>query len=181
MEKLTVSELLKKDLKGKTVIFPTDTVYGLGCLYSDKEAITKIYQMKLRPDTKPLPVLVHDYEFLKHVENGDKFKDKLIKKWPGAHTAIFKCRDDEFILPSLGKKTTAFRMPNSRVALTILGHFGYLATTSANISGSLPLLTLTDLEKAFKDKVDYLVTDEETFTGQASEIIDYTNKEAKLR
>lgn len=181
MEKITLNDLEKIELKGKTLIFPTDTVYGLGCLYNDQEAIDKIYRFKLRPLNKPLPILVHDYLFLEKVKNGFSFLEKLKTKWPGAHTAIFEIVDDTFKLASLSQKTTAFRMPNSKVCFTLLKRFGYLATTSVNISGSKPLSNLSEIEETFGDLVDYLVTDEEIGTKVASEIVDYTHNEERLR
>ena len=57
MDVVTLKELLRKDIKGKVVCFPTDTVYGVGALIEDEEAINKIYNLKHRDKTKPLAVL----------------------------------------------------------------------------------------------------------------------------
>ena len=63
MEKITVAQLLNKDLTAKVICFPTDTVYGIGCLYNDLEAIKKIFLIKQREATKPLVLLSPSNKF----------------------------------------------------------------------------------------------------------------------
>lgn len=176
MIKITVDELIKltkDDIKGKVIVFPTDTVYGIGSMIEDKEGVSKIYNLKHRDKNKPLANLAYSSEQIKEYVNITNPKTiELMKHWPGALTIIFNKKhiyNDE--LP-----TIAFRIPNSKVALTILKHFGVMAVTSMNLSGSEPLNNLEDIIKNFSSEIDYLVIDEEKHSNISSTIIDVTKE-----
>lgn len=123
---------------GKTVIFPTETVYGLGANALDEDAATKIYQAKGRPSDNPLLVHVADKEDVYDlVENVDDRAKLLIDKfWPGPLTIVFK---KKAIIPdrtSGGLDTVAIRMPSDQVARDLIRQAGVpIAAPSANISG----------------------------------------------
>ena len=181
MEKVSLEELLSKDIKGKIICFPTDTVYGVGALIDDNDAIDKIYEMKKRDYSKPLAILTASKNIDKYVLNISPDANRLINEgWPGALTLIFKKSHliSDKITSSLS--TVAFRMPNSKIALKILEHFGPLATTSVNISGDKPINSLEDIENKFKDDIDYLVIDQENVLGVPSKIIDVSSENIKI-
>ena len=123
---------------GKTVIFPTETVYGLGANALDEDAATKIYQAKGRPSDNPL--LVHGadkedvYDLVENVD--DRAKLLMDKFWPGPLTIVFK---KKAIIPdrtSGGLDTVAIRMPSDQVARDLIRQAGVpIAAPSANISG----------------------------------------------
>lgn len=123
---------------GKTVIFPTETVYGLGANALDEEAAAKIYQAKGRPSDNPLLVHVADKEDVYDlVENIDSRAKLLMDRfWPGPLTIVFKKKD---IIPdrtSGGLDTVAIRMPSDQVARDLIRQAGVpIAAPSANISG----------------------------------------------
>nr|WP_297394663.1 L-threonylcarbamoyladenylate synthase [uncultured Peptostreptococcus sp.] len=124
--------------EGKTVIFPTETVYGLGANALDEEAAAKIYQAKGRPSDNPLLVHVADKKDVYDlVENIDGRAKLLMEKfWPGPLTIVFKKKD---IIPdrtSGGLDTVAIRMPSDPVARQLIRRAGVpIAAPSANISG----------------------------------------------
>lgn len=180
MEKLTSDELLTKDLKGKIVCFPTDTVYGVGALYNDLDGIHKIYDMKKRDASKPLAILTPNTNIENFVLNITQDALQYMKEWPGALTIIFKRSD--VIDPSIvnGKDTVAFRMPDSDIALKILNHFGCMATTSVNISGEKEMNSINEIAEMFGDFIDYIVVDETTFSGKPSMIVDCSTNETKI-
>ena len=176
MIKITVDELIKltkDDIKGKVIVFPTDTVYGIGSMIEDKEGVSKIYNLKHRDKNKPLANLAYSTEQIKEYVNISNPKTiELMKHCHCALTIIFNKKhiyNDE--LP-----TIAFRIPNSKVALTILKHFGVMAVTSMNLSGSEPLNNLEDIIKNFSSEIDYLVIDEEKHSNISSTIIDVTKE-----
>lgn len=183
MEKVTVNELLSIDLKGKIVCFPTDTVYGVGAIYNDLEAINKIYLMKKRDYSKPLAILTNTKDIDQYIKYKSKKALELINNgWPGALTLIFEKSEVIDDIITSGKNTIAFRMPNSKIALAILDKFGLMATTSVNLSGEKPLNDINEIEKLFSDYIDYLVIDKETVNGKPSRIIDVTkDKEVIIR
>lgn len=174
MIKITVEELIKltkEDIKGKVIVFPTDTVYGIGSMIDDKEGVSKIYNLKHRDKNKPLANLAYSSEQIKeYVIISNPKTLELMKLWPGALTIIFNKKH----IYNNELPTIAFRIPNSNTALTILKHFGVMAVTSMNLSGSEPLNNIDDIIKNFENEIDYLVIDEEKHSNISSTIIDVT-------
>jgi L-threonylcarbamoyladenylate synthase len=176
MIKITVEELIKltkEDIKGKVIVFPTDTVYGIGAMIDDQEGVNKIYNLKHRDKNKPLANLAYSSEQIEEYVNitNPKIKE-LMKHWPGALTIIFNKKH----IYNNELPTIAFRIPNSNVALTILKRFGVMSVTSMNLSGSEPLNNLYDIIKNFESEIDYLVTNEEKHSNISSTIIDVTKE-----
>ena len=182
MIKIKVEELIKipaSDILGKVIVFPTDTVYGIGALCNDLDGIKKIYELKHRDKSKPLACLAADVEDIMPVINiNNERTSEFIKYWPGAITLIFEKKNRSFIDESLS--TIAFRIPNSQVALKILSHFGIMAVTSMNISGNMPLNDLKSIEESFGDVIDYLVIDEENLSTVSSTILDLSANDIKV-
>ena len=176
MIKITVEELIKltkEDIKGKVIVFPTDTVYGIGAMIDDQEGVNKIYNLKHRDKNKPLANLAYSSEQIEEYVNitNPKIKE-LMKHWPGALTIIFNKKH----IYNNELPTIAFRIPNSNVALTILKRFGVMSVTSMNLSGSEPLNNLDDIINNFESEIDYLVTNEEKHSNISSTIIDVTKE-----
>ena len=85
----------KIDSSWKIIIFPTDTVYGIGCKITDENSIKKIYEIKHRPQDKPLACLCANLEQINQIAILDKVAKKIIKNFmPGALTLILRARDD---------------------------------------------------------------------------------------
>ena len=181
MDVVTLEQLLTKDIKGKVVCFPTDTVYGVGALIDDTDAIKRIYYLKSRDITKPLAVLTGTKDIRKYVlEISDFSKQLMDKHWPGALTLVFKKSNLINDLVTSGFDTVGLRMPNSKIALTILNHFGLLATTSVNISGNTPINDVDEIIKNFSNDIDYLVIDKEETSNISSTVIDVTTEQYKI-
>ena len=87
---LNQDNYLDFDLRNKVIVFPTDTVYGIGCLYTDKESISRIYEIKGRDYDKPMVILCSSLEQVnKLIKENQKIPNKLKKHWPGKLTIIF--------------------------------------------------------------------------------------------
>ena len=81
---------------GGIVIFPTDTVYGMGCNPYNVNAVEKIYEVKSREKRKSLPVLAYSLDIVKKIAHVDTFTEKIIKKyWPGPLTLILELTDEK--------------------------------------------------------------------------------------
>lgn len=176
---MKVKELLsisKNNLYGKIVSFPTDTVNGVGALVDDIEGIKKIYHLKHRDPNKPLAILAANIEsILPYIEYPSiEVLDMMKKFWPGALTIIFKKNINSNLLIAKNIDTIAFRIPSSKIALSILEHFGPMATTSVNLSGSKPLNSYQEIYNNFNDEIDYIIEEEELKSGISSTIIDAT-------
>lgn len=174
MKLIDFIKLSKEDIKGKIICFITDTVYGVGCIYNDEEAIKKIYSLKRRDEHKPLAVLIgniNDVNLFTNVVNNES-RQLMNKYWPGALTIIYPKRIDLNISYLNELSTIGLRMPNSPVSLEILKHFGPMATTSVNISGNKPINNLEEIKELFKDKIDYYIDDIHPLSEISSTVVD---------
>lgn len=166
--------------EGGIVIFPTDTVYGIGCNPYNKASIEKIYKIKSRDITKSVPVLTYSIETAERIAQFDQLTKKIVKKfWPGPLTIILKVTDEK-IKKSLNlKNKIAIRVPNHKCTLELLQKCNYLVGTSANISGDLPY---TNPEECLKRIQDYDVfVDGGIITSNGeSTIIEIENEEIKI-
>lgn len=125
--------------KGGIVVFPTDTVYGIGCNPFNEEAVKRIYRIKGRKETKQLPVLGFSIFEISKVAAFNELARRLSSKfWPGPLTLILPVRDER-ISKSLGLgKKIAVRMPDNPCVLGLLEKCKLLVGTSANRSGHSP-------------------------------------------
>ena len=82
--------------QGGIAIFPTDTVYGIGCNPYNKDSVRKIYEIKSRDISKPFPILVYSKEIAETIAFFDEFTKKIVEKfWPGTLTIILKLTDED--------------------------------------------------------------------------------------
>ncbi len=152
--------------KGETLIFPTDTVYGLACLYNDEEAKEKIVAMKDRDPFKKIAVLCANIEQIESIANVSEDARKIIDSFlPGPLTLILPGKDCE---------TIGVRIPDSNIAKKILLDNGPLMATSVNKSGDTPLSNKDEIEKEFGSLVDHLFLCDCEFSGVSSTVVDMT-------
>lgn len=163
---------------GGVGIFPTDTVYGIGCNALDEISINNLFQLKDRDYSKPINILVSNVEMLKDlVENISDEEQKLIDKfWPGALTIIFNKQHTVSNLLTANLNTVGIRMPNNKIALDLLNLTGIaLATTSANISGKNAGIKVSDFYNNFNNKVDFIIDNGTSNIKKASTIVQIVN------
>ena len=162
---------------GGTAAFPTDTVYGLGALYSDTQAIRKIFTAKGRPENKPLSILVSDISQVEMLaENIPEYACRLMKAfWPGALTLIFKKKKEAFIPDEVtaGTDTIGFRMPDSRIALKIIETAGSpVAAPSANLSGRRSACSAQEVLEDLDGRIDLVIDGGTCPIGISSTVLD---------
>ena len=175
MEKISINDLnnLKvSDLKGKVIVFHTDTVYGIGALLGDDEGIEKIYKIKHRDERKILPVLCADISQVESIAEMNELALETSKYWPGALTMILNMKNSN--------ETVACRIPDSYIAKAVLKHFGPLRTTSVNYSGEPELNSVAEILSVFGDLIDYIVVEEDSVSFVPSTIVDVTKNELKI-
>ena len=161
---------------GGIIIFPTDTVYGIGCNPYDANAVKKIYEIKSREKIKSLPVLASSIEIVKQISIIDEFTEKIIKKyWPGPLTLILKLKDKNLKESLNLEDKIAVRIPNSVCTLKLLNKCNLLVGTSANVSGDS---SFTDPQECMKNVKNYdIFVDGGTITSKGeSTIIEIENE-----
>lgn len=126
-------EILKM---GGTIVYPTDTVYGLGCNALDEIAVRHIFDIKNR-SSKPLPILARDMKWVEELVEMNEQQRKLANKfWPGKFTLILPKKDIVPPIVTTGLPTVGLRIADYEFTDKLLGAFGYpLVATAANISG----------------------------------------------
>ena len=173
-------KLTKEDISKKLIAFSTDTVFGVGVLVDQNvmDGVNKIYQMKKRDLNKPLAVLISDIKQVEENININEQAKKLIPFWPGALTIIFEKKNND-IFP-FTKDTIGLRIPNSKIALSILNRFGPFVTTSINYSGESSINSPEEIDEKFHEYIDYLVIDNEERSNVSSTVVDVSKKDIKI-
>ena len=156
------------------IIFPTDTVYGIGCNCFSEKAIQNLFEIKERDYKKPINVLTNNMEKIKKVaKNINAKQEEIINKYmPGALTMILDKKEEVPDILTSNLDTIGVRIPNNKIALEILKNCKFpIATTSANISGDNPALEIREFIDKFKDKVDIIIDGGKSEIGIASTVV----------
>lgn len=160
--------------KGKVVVFPTETVYGIGTNGLDENAIEQLYRIKQRSLEKPISLLVSDIKMIETLAKDiTDIEYKLIKKFfPGPLTIILKKRA---IVPNLltaNTDTVGIRMPEGEIVQKLIQYANVpIATPSANISGKSAGMNIKTTIEDFGDKVDCYIDGGECKLGISSTIV----------
>lgn len=165
-----------EELKNNSIgIFPTDTVYGIGCNCFNIISIDNLYKVKQRAYNKPINILVGNINMVKKlVTSINSIERKLMNTfWPGDLTIIF---NKSKIVPDLltsNLDTVGIRMPNNKICLDLINTLGIpLATSSANISNKVPAIQISDeLISTFKNKISFIIDSGQIKTGIPSTIV----------
>ena len=165
---------------GGVVIFPTDTVYGIGCDPYNEDAVERIYELKNRDSAKPLPILGYSKRILENIVEFDETTNRITEKfWPGRLTIVLPLKDDKLKKLSRGTNTLAVRVPNNKCVLAFLKKCELVVGTSANISGEEPFTDPQNIENDFID-CDIFLNDGIIHSSGASTVIKIENGEIKI-
>ena len=159
---------------GELVLFPTETVYGLGANGLNREAVEKIYIAKGRASDNPLILHIAHIEMLNNlVEEVGQVEKTLIENfWPGPLTIIFKKKQIVPDIITAGLDTVAIRMPKNIIARKLIELSGVpIAAPSANISGKPSGTVLEDIQGEFIGKVSYMINGGKVNIGLESTVI----------
>lgn len=163
----------------KLIIFPTDTVYGIGCSIYDIYNIDRIYDIKKRDKSKPLACLCASLEQIKSIAYVNDLAIKLINKYlPGGLTLILKSKEE--VKEKIGYNTIGVRIPNCKMALDILNECGPMLTTSVNDSGEKPINEYEEIVEKYANVVDKIYPPFEGSSNVSSTVISIIDGEIKL-
>lgn len=165
------AELIKQ---GKIVVFPTETVYGIGTNGLDENAVKKLYEVKQRPLSKPISLLVSNMEMVNLIAKDiTEAEYKIMEKFfPGPLTIILKKKEIVPDVLTAGQHTVGVRMPRGEIARKLVEYANVpIAAPSANISGEPSGTNLQEIKKHFEGKVDYFIDGGNSELGLASTIV----------
>ena len=148
-----INVVVKSIKDGGIVIFPTDTVYGIGCDPYNKKSVEKIYKIKNREKGKLFPVLGFSKSELSKIAKFDEKANKIVEKfWPGQITLILPLIDKKLKTAMSLEDKVAVRIPNNECILAVLEQCKLIIGTSANISG---LNSFSDPNECEKNMSNY--------------------------
>ena len=171
-----IQEAADEIIKGNLVLFPTETVYGIGANALDANAVKKIFEAKGRAQDNPLIVHVSDIKMVEEiVEEITDLERKLIENfWPGPLTIIFKRKSNEIIpnVVTANLDTVGIRMPSNLIAKKLIEKSGVpIAAPSANVSGKPSGTNVDDIIEELDGKVEYILDGGSTDIGLESTVI----------
>lgn len=168
--------------KGSVVVYPTDTVYGMGCDPYNDSAVHMIFRIKGRMEGKALPLLCSS---VKHASRIAKLNENAMKLagqfWPGALTLIAELIDDRISSKvTAGTNTIGVRVPDNQCALQLIDKCGgVLVGTSANRSGYSPAKSAAEVLETL-DGFDILLDGGKTLLGIESTVLDVSAEKIAL-
>lgn len=166
---------------GQVIAFPTDTVYGLGVRYDSEDALNRLKKAKIRPESKPIPMMVSALSQIEEVAYVNDIANLLIQNFmPGAFTIVLKKKEKIAGYVTNGLPTIAIRMPDDEFVLGIMNRLGKaMLVSSANISAEHSCSNGEEVLKQLDGRIDGIVMGESK-SEIASTIVDATTEEVKV-
>jgi len=166
--------------KGELIVYPTDTLYGIGADIKSIKAVEKVFDIKKRPKEKPLSVAVSDFNSLKKIAFVNNKSKILAEKFlPGPLCLILNKKENVPDIVTGGLKKVAIRIPDNKLALNLTKSFGPITCTSANIHKKPVPNVISAIHMHFKDKISVYI-DEGELHSKPSTIVDVTSDNIEI-
>lgn len=191
MKVLKLGESLKKDIEilekaakvlrdGGVILYPTETIYGLGANALDEKAVSKIFKIKERDLNKPLSVLVRDMQMAKKIACIDSKAEKILESvWPGPITIVLRKKDLLPYIVTADGESIAMRISSNFFAQGLVSRLGFpITATSANLSEGKNLVSSQEIIEIFSKldhKPDLFIDAGDLDSDKPSAIIDLTD------
>lgn len=171
--------------RGEVIVYPTDTVYGLGVNALDKFAVDRLFRMKKRAATKPLSVIVRDIKMARRFSCVNLRAEKILKGiWPGKVTVVLPKKDTMPSMVSGGKDTIGMRIPKHEFTEVLMENIDFpIVSTSVNFSGEPSLRKIGEIVELFRNeklKPDLILDAGDLPESSASTVIDLTTSKPKV-
>ena len=178
---LQKEQIIKKIKLGNIFINPTDTIYGLSCDATNKEAVDRIRRIKNRLDS-PFSIIVPSINWIKENCLIDKKVESWLTKLPGPYTLILKLNNQSAVAENVAPNTDSIgvRLPDHWFTRFVQNLGFPLITTSVNKTGENFMTSLDNLDKNIKNKVDFIIYEGE-MKARPSKIVNVGTKEVKER
>ncbi len=180
-----IEQAVRTIKRGGSIVFPTDTVYGLGVNALKLYSIERLFKIKKRPEGKPVPIIVKNIEMAKQLAYVDKKIEKvLMEVWPGQVTVVLEKRS---IVPDIltsGLKTVGLRIPNNYFTQYLMENLDEpITATSANFSNQPSLSSAMEIIKIFDKSYpnpDLILDAGELPPSSSSTVLDLTSSQPKI-
>jgi len=160
--------------QGGTLVYPTDTVYGLAANIFHEKAVLNIYEIKKRSKDKPISICLSQTQDIKTVAQLSPDLEKIIQEiLPGSYTLILNKNENLQSRVTAGTDKIGIRIPNNLICRELSRKFP-ITTTSANISGHQPPLSAREAQKELDDKPDMILDSGPCSGGVSSTVVDLT-------
>ena len=174
-----INKIVNAYENGQIIVYPTDTVYGIGCNPFNKDSVSKIYDIKNREGEKRFPILGFSKKELEKIVEFNTIAEKISEKfWPGQITMLLPIRKEMTQRISNNGKL-AVRVPNNECVLSILEKCKLIVGTSANISGEKSILDSNECKTQLPE-IDILVNGGKITSLGESTIIDFIDDQLKV-
>jgi L-threonylcarbamoyladenylate synthase len=173
----TLREAARVLARGGLVAFPTETFYGLGAAALDPAAVRRVFEIKGRPASMPLLVLIESAAGLRHVvaEVPERARALIAHHWPGPLTLVFRAAPHLPEELTAGTGTVGVRVPDHPVPRKLVAHLGAPVTApSANRTGEAPPTTAEAVLTHFAGALDLVLDAGATPGGAPSTVVDVT-------
>jgi L-threonylcarbamoyladenylate synthase len=162
-------KIIEEILSGKIFIYPTDTIYGIGCNALNEDAVLELKEIKQRDKEKPLSVIAPNKSWIK--ENCIEEPEGIIDKYlPGPYTVILKKKKPEFLTWCSKTDLLGVRIPRNDFTEIVQKSGVPFVTTSVNVSGEEPVKEVVQISDKILDKVDHVI-DHGTLNNSPSTLI----------
>jgi L-threonylcarbamoyladenylate synthase len=168
---------------GGIIVYPTDTIYGIGCDPYNDLAVKRIFAIKARSEKKPLPILTYSMQDAERIVSLGRTGRMLAERyWPGALTIVAPIIDHG-ISPWVmaGSSSLAVRIPANNCVLLLLSRCRYIVGTSANLSGDRALKSAQEVLNSGLEGYDALLDGGTVEKGIESTIVSVEGKPKILR
>jgi len=167
--------------RGGVVVYPTDTVYGLGCDITNKKAIEKITAIKGRDPKKPMSFVCSDLQHISRYARVSNFAYRILKRFlPGPYTFVLEATRETPKILLTKQKTVGIRIPDNKVSLELVAALGNpIISTSANLSNDEPIGNPDDLAKILGPRVD-IILDSGVLAQTPSTVVSLVNDSVNI-
>lgn len=168
---------------GGLFVFPTDTVYGLGCIYDNEESVKKIYDLKGRDFDKPLAAYFSSVEMAEsYILKQEKIFEDICRDYlPGALTLVVRKNDKVPDFVTSNQKTLGIRIPDNKFILDLINKLGVpFVGTSANLSNFPSAKSAREAYSIFNNKIELVLEDDASNKGVESTVVSIIDNQIKI-
>lgn len=172
-----ITSAARQIIGGGVIVYPTETVYGLGANALDEQAVMRVFQIKKRPLSMPIFMAVSSMEMLGKVATISEDDMALLEQlFPGPVSVLVRKRSIVPDILTAGSSLVGIRFPDHETALKIIDLAGPITSTSANRTGSPSPSSVSEVSKEIADRVDLVVDGGKSRYAEPSTLLDLCNR-----